>query len=354
MKLKKGDRGPRVKEIQQRLLKIGFLLGPTHADGNFGEKTEEAVRKFQQKHGLKPTGIVDDETYEKLIFHSYSLGDRILYLHYPFLRGRDVLELQKILKNFGFNPGPIDGIYGPLTEKAVREFQISTGIKPDGIVGPNTLKQIIKASENFGSSSLVTYPDRKISEEPLKGKIIALDAGHGGEDSGAVSPTGKKECDFARKVASSLEKLLEGLGAKVVSVYHENTDISLKKRAEIANKAEADILISIHFNSASDKKAAGCEVLYYGTDISFSVMGKKLAEILCKEISSSLGVRCRGAKKRSDLYLLKHTKMPAVIVEPLFLSNPAEEQLLEDMTSISRISSAIARGILKFYGKLYL
>jgi N-acetylmuramoyl-L-alanine amidase len=354
LKLKKGDRGPRVKEIQQRLLKIGFLLGPTHADGNFGEKTEEAVKKFQKKHGIKPTGIVDEETYKRLIYESFSLGDRVLYLHYPFLRGRDVLELQKILKNFGFNPGPIDGIYGPLTEKAVREFQISAGIKPDGIVGPTTVRQILKASENFGSSSLVSYPDRKISEEPLKEIVIALDAGHGGDDPGAVSPSGKKECDFAREVASSLKKLLEGLGARVVPVYDEERDISLKDRVEKANMAEADILVSIHFNSASDKKASGCEVLYYGTEISFSAKGKKLAEILCREISLSLGIKCRGAKKRSDLYLLRHTKMPAVIVEPLFLSNPAEEHLLEDLTSISRISSAITRGILKFYGKLHL
>lgn len=354
MNLKKGDRGPQVKEIQERLLKIGYLIGPTFADGNFGEKTEEAVKKFQKKYGLEPNGIVDVKTYEKLVFESYNLGDRLLYLHYPFLKGRDVLELQKLLKNFGFNPGLLDGIYGPLTEKAVREFQISVGLKPDGIVGPGTLKQLMKASESFKSSSLISYPERKLSEEPLKGIVIAVDAGHGGTDPGAVSVSGKKESELARLVADSLKKLLEGLGAKVIKVYDEDKDTPLQIRVKKANAAGADIFVSIHFNSAKDKRAGGCEVLYYGSDTGFSARGKKLAEILCKEISVSLGVKCRGSKKRGDLYVLKHTKMPAVIIEPLFLSNPEEEKILEESTAVSRISSAVVRGILKYFEQIRL
>lgn len=88
MKVRKGDRGPIVKEIQQRLLKLGFNIGPTHADGNFGQKTEEAVKKFQARYGLKVTGVVDRKTYEKLIFETFDLGDRTLYLHYPFFKGK--------------------------------------------------------------------------------------------------------------------------------------------------------------------------------------------------------------------------------------------------------------------------
>lgn len=353
MKAKKGDRGPIVKEIQQRLLKLGFNIGPTYADGNFGSKTEEAVRSFQRKLGLRETGIVDDKTYEKLIFESYRLGDRTLYLHFPFFKGRDVLELQKILKGFGFNPGPVDGIFGPLTEKAVREFQMSVGINPDGIVGPQTLKKIFDSAKNFGSSSLASYPEREMGLSPLEGVVIAVDAGHGGKDPGALGPSGTKESDAARKIAVEVENLLQGLGAKTVRVYSDKEKVELKQRLKRAQSSGADILISIHLNSSKSSRAGGCEVLYSNLNHEISSKSEKLAKTLAKEIANSLGINCRGAKVRNDLYLLKNSKIPAVIIEPLFISNPEEEMLLKN-EGIRKIASAILRGILKYYELLKL
>lgn len=349
MKVRKGDRGPIVKEIQQRLLKLGFNIGPTHADGNFGQKTEEAVKKFQARYGLKATGVVDSKTYEKLIYETFELGDRTLYLHYPFFKGKDVLELQKILKGFGFNPGPLDGIFGPLTEKAVREFQMSVGLKPDGIVGPQTLKRLSDSARNFGSSSLAGYPERDIGTRPLSGYRIAIDAGHGGKDPGAVSPSGIKESEISRKIASLVEKILSGLGAEVYRVYEPDKKTDLKTRASKANSAKANLLISIHLNSSKNPEACGCEVLYSDLMAETGRKSKRLAEILVREISSSLGVKCRGAKVRNDLSLLRNSQIPAVIVEPLFLSNPEEEEMLSDDETLKRISSAIVRGIMKFF-----
>lgn len=351
MKVKLGDRGPIVKEIQERLLKLGFDIGPTFADGNFGQKTAEAVHKFQKKFGLTPSGIVDDKTYEKLCFESQVLGDRSLFLHYPFFKGRDVLELQKILKSFGFNPGPLDGIFGPLTEKAVREFQMSVGLNPDGIVGPKTLSKINEAAKNFGSSSLVSYPQREIGTHPLKGKKIAIDSGHGGRDPGAIGPSGLKEAEMARKIGFLVANLLEGLGATVVCLWKEMKRFTLKERVELVEKHLPDILISIHLNASKDSKSNGCEVLYGGNG-RVKELSNKLASIIAKEISSTLGVKLRGAKPRPNLYLLKHSRVPAVIVEPLFISNPAEEAMLKEDENCQKIASAVVRGILKHFDLL--
>lgn len=349
MKVRKGDRGPIVKEIQQRLLKLGFNIGPTHADGNFGQKTEEAVKKFQARYGLKVTGVVDRKTYEKLIFETFDLGDRTLYLHYPFFKGKDVLDLQRILKGFGFNPGPLDGVFGPLTEKAVREFQMSVGLNPDGIVGPQTLKRLSESARNFGSSSLAGYPERDIGTKPLSGYRIAIDAGHGGSDPGAVSPSGIKESEVARKIAALVENILSGLGAEVCKVYDVDKKTDLKTRAIRASRAGASLLVSIHLNSSRNSEACGCEVIYSDLKQETGMKSKRLAEILSREISSSLGIKCRGAKVRNDLTLLKNSEIPTVIVEPLFLSNPEEEKMIRNEETLKRISSAIVRGIMKFF-----
>jgi N-acetylmuramoyl-L-alanine amidase len=354
LKITIGDRGPIVKEIQQRLLKLGYNIGPTFADGNYGEKTAAAVRKFQQKCGLQPTGVVDDHTYQKLVFESHKLGDRLLYLHYPFLKGKDVLELQKILKSFGFNPGPLDGIFGPLTEKAVREFQMSAGLAPDGIVGPQTLEKLFASAKNFGSSSVVPYPQRELEEHPLKGIVVAVDAGHGGSDPGAVSSTGLIESVLNRRIADEVSKLLNGLGANVILTYDAEKKTPLRKRLETAIKAQAILLLSFHLNSSSNPEAAGCEVLFGGKTEALEKESKKLAEILTREISSALGVKCRGVRKRKDLYLLRASSFPAVIIEPLFMSNLEEERLLLDENTFKRIATAVIRSVLKYFGHLRL
>lgn len=352
LKLKRGSRGSLVKEVQQRLIKLGYSLGHTAADGNFGEKTEKAVREFQKKHGLPQTGIVDDVTYEKIVYESYFTGDRLLYLHYPFMRGRDVREIQESLAKLGFNPGKIDGIFGPATDKAVREFQMSVGIIPDGIVGPQTLKEIEKNLKSFNTEKTLDYPLRGSDKDALLGVKVAVDAGHGGKDSGAVSKNGMKESVYARKIASSLIRLLTGLGAVVIQVYDEDDNPPLPERVNAANNAKADFFISIHLNASTNPSANGVEVLYFGTEISHSIGGKKLASIISREISNSLKIRNRGAKKRSDLYVLKHTSMPAVIVEPLFITNPEEEKLLENSGVINKIGAAITRALLLYTGRV--
>ncbi|MBN2247754.1 MAG: peptidoglycan-binding protein [Coriobacteriia bacterium] len=137
-----GDRGPAVEDVQKRLLVLGFDLGPTGIDGVFLGATLAAVRRFQHERGLSEDGTVGDETWAALVDATFRLGDRLLYLRYPYLHGADVSVLQGALNVLGFACGPPDGIFGAFTERAVGEFQSNVGLPRDGIAGPETVRAI--------------------------------------------------------------------------------------------------------------------------------------------------------------------------------------------------------------------
>lgn len=137
-----GDRGPAVEDVQKRLLMLGFDLGPTGVDGVFLGATLTAVRRFQAERRLAEDGVVGDETWSALVDATFRLGDRLLYLKYPFLHGADVRLLQGALNVLGFACGEPDGIFGTFTERAVGEFQANVQLPVDGIVGSDTVAAI--------------------------------------------------------------------------------------------------------------------------------------------------------------------------------------------------------------------
>jgi hypothetical protein len=134
------DRGPAVEDIQRRLLTLGYELGPTGVDGVFLGVTLNAVRQFQASERLSEDGVVGPETWARLVDATFTLGDRLLYLRFPYLHGRDVVELQGALNALGFAAGEPDGIFGAFTERALREFQSNTGLHADGIAGSDTVR----------------------------------------------------------------------------------------------------------------------------------------------------------------------------------------------------------------------
>lgn len=137
--IRQGDRGPAVEDVQKRLLTLGFDLGPTGIDGVFFGSTLAAVRRFQRDRGLDEDGLVGDATWAALVDATFRLGDRLLYLKFPYLHGADVLALQGALNALGFACGRPDGIFGAYTERAVREFQANVGLPADGIAGVDTV-----------------------------------------------------------------------------------------------------------------------------------------------------------------------------------------------------------------------
>ena len=147
--LRLGDRGNAVRDVQQRLVAAGVMVA---VDGEYGEQTARGVREFQEQRGLRVDGICGPETWGGLIESGFSLGDRLLYLCQPMLRGDDVAELQHRLNALGFHAGREDGILGPDTERAIAAFQRDAGLATDKVGGPATLAALGRVGSLAGGS----------------------------------------------------------------------------------------------------------------------------------------------------------------------------------------------------------
>jgi len=136
--------GPDVLRVQTRLKELGHFKGSL--GGNYGPITEAAVIEFQKAMKLKVDGIVGPKTWNALFGDKAKekpavvvrLSRLLKNKGKPYMRGDDVFAIQEALVAKGYDPGEIDGVYGPMTEAAVRKFQKEHGLEVDGIVGPLT------------------------------------------------------------------------------------------------------------------------------------------------------------------------------------------------------------------------
>ena len=165
---------------------------------------------------------------------------------------------------------------------------------------------------------------------------IFINAGHGGNDPGAVSKNGTKERDITKNVSSLLVCKLIQNGYNV-EYFQQETSFTEVSKAE--NTSNSDLFISIHCNAATSQSANGVEVLYYPT----SSKGKNCAQIVQKELVKTTKLKDRGIKSRNDLHVLKRTKTVAILVELAFLTNPTEEKLL--IENPETFANAIFEGI---------
>jgi N-acetylmuramoyl-L-alanine amidase len=258
--IRRGERSNAVQDLQARLERLGIDIGPQELGGDFGPTTEMAVRAFQQSRGLDVDGIVGDNTWRVLVESSWALGDRILRLEEPNLRGDDVRDLQSRLNALGFAAGKHDGIYGRGTAGALKDFQRNLGISDDGLVGLETLKAFrrLRLVTRTGQGPRTREREaRRASPPGVAGKRLVLDPGHGGDDLGAWGPSGETEADLVFPLATQLAARLEADGAEVTLTrgpYDGPTD---SERARRANEAGADLLISLHLNAHPNEMARG-------------------------------------------------------------------------------------------------
>jgi N-acetylmuramoyl-L-alanine amidase len=353
--LTRGAHGEAVLDIQARLVGLGYHVdGSEH--GEFGATTERAVREFQQRRQLLVDGAVGDNTWEELVEAGYSLGDRLLYLRHPYFRGDDVRALQSSLNLLGFDAGREDGIFGERTDRAVREFQRNVGLPSDGIVGATTVQALgrlrpVGSGPAFPGRATVREAEalRRLSAT-LQGSRIGVDAAFGGEQPGAVGPSGLSEADAAFQLALALVQELYARGANPFFLRHVESNPSAGERAAAANAEGAEILVSLHLNSHDDPAAEGASTYFYGRERWTSQAGQSLADSIQTELIARLGLK-DGRTHPKALPLLRETQMPAVEVEPCFITNPREEGLLRQPSFRAEVASAIADGIEGFFGK---
>ncbi len=179
-------------------------------------------------------------------------------------------------------------------------------------------------------------------------KCIAIDAGHGGKDSGTMTRKGPKlfEKNVALDVAQQVQKILEKRGLTVVMTRNNDTFIPLHRRVEIAQNNHSCLFVSIHFNWASNPKAQGVEIYYFNSKKNSlrSQKSQKLAQLLLGNITKDCKAKSRGVQA-GDFHVIRETKMPSVLIEGGFFSNLQEAKQLANKKYIQSLAQAIAQGI---------
>ncbi|MEW6573012.1 MAG: N-acetylmuramoyl-L-alanine amidase [Bacillota bacterium] len=181
---------------------------------------------------------------------------------------------------------------------------------------------------------------------------LCLDPGHGGYDPGAIGPTGLKEKDVTLTVALGVASFLRNTPVEVVFTRSsdqvpwpadKNRDLAM--RSDIANRAGADLFLSIHCNSAVDSGANGTETYHFQG----STQGAKAAGSIQTRLVQTLKLRDRGIKT-ANYYVLRKTTMPAALTELAFISNPREAELLAQPGFRMKAARAVAQAVADFFG----
>ena len=350
----RGNTGKQVVDIQTRLAALGYFLGREGADGFFGPHTESAIRAFQQQRLLFADGIVEDNTWMELVEAGYQPGDRLLYLRVPYMRGDDVLYLQRRLDELGFDCGPVDGIFSPLLEVAVTEFQRNAGLNVDGIVGETTLDRMRRLQKIGDEKNAVNIPDRMdgyVRLESLPGLRVSIDPAHGGRERGYQGLNGTTEKDVNLALAKRLAALLREAGAEVFLLRETDVNLPLYERIDAANVWEPHMHICIHHAYASSTKPRGTASYFFANSVYLSKAGKRLAGYIVDALSREAG-RADLHKHGRNYACLREVKPLAVMVEPGFLSNPEEGRELGDAGIVTREAQAIVHGIEAYLARL--
>ena len=187
----------------------------------------------------------------------------------------------------------------------------------------------------------------------LSGKIITLDAGHGGSDPGAIGSDGTKEKNITLAITKAVKELLEKKGAKVymtrttdVDVYGPNASDAdeLQARVNVGEKYNSDLFASLHINSSVNKNVGGFSTYYYpktSNDL-------RIAKAIQDQLTANFGVDDLGVRQ-ANFYVIKRISMPATLVEMCFISNEKELVLMKGKWFQNKTARLIAAGIEKYF-----
>lgn len=207
---------------------------------------------------------------------------------------------------------------------------------------------------------MANFSAAEASSMPITQKTVIVDAGHGGDDGGAIGIDGTVEKDINLDIALKLEKILKFYGFNVIMTRTQDVMTcddgldSLRKRKisdihnrfELMRKNPDAIFISVHQNKFEDTSQHGTQVFYSGND----ERSKELAEAIQTSVTLTLQRKNDRVVKKSGsgIYLLYHAKIPAVLVECGFISNSDEVKKLKDESYRMKLAILIADGLLKY------
>lgn len=251
------------------------------------------MRSFQRARGLRVDGVCGPQSWAALVEAGYRLGDRLLYLRQPMLRGDDVASLQRRLGALGFDAGRVDGIFGPATKRALDELQRNAGLVVDGVFGPGTLETL----ERFGPKGTEREPVAAVRElemlrnapRTLQGRRVVLADGGG-----------------LHAVLSATERVLKEAGAEVTVVHHPDQS----EQAAEANAARGEVFVGLRLEPGG----SGCASAHYAGHRYESAGGRRLAHLVQAAVPAAVGISDGGVRGMA-IAVLKETRMPAVVCE---------------------------------------
>ena len=288
-----GDQGPAVRDIQDRLFGLGYESVDDER-ATFGDGTAQAVRAFQTSRGLDPDGIVGPDTWRSLYEAGYRLGDRIIFMRRPMIRGEDVAELQSRLNSLGFDSGKADGIYGPQTEAAIIDFQHNRRLAEDGKVGPEVVTElhlVTRGEMKEGYQAIREKEWLRLLPSSIAGARIFLDA----------ECRDMEETERSWEAATAAAFAVQEAGGLPVMSRSNDTQLPERVRARRANRLGSDLIVAFRMNRDNED----C-VYYFASEHSSSQAGEALATAL----ALTVGGRVEGRASA----MLKETRAPAAVV----------------------------------------
>ena len=349
--LRRGDQGPAVTEVRDRLVRLGLLSPDASAAADvFDDILLAALRYFQQTRGLTVDGLVGPQTFRRLDEARWKIGDRVLsFTPGHVIHGEDVAQLQQRLIELGFALDRVDGIFAKSTDFAVREFQRNVGLDVDGICGPAFFRAFQRLARtiaggsqehlrelstvaNFGKTRTVETCSILLDPSDLDEKLVGSNYSHS---------------DICWDIASRLEGRLGAMGTLVLLTRPQSGRVDGERtRATLANESNVDLIIGLGLDRHSNPIAQGVASYYFGHEYSRSATGMRLAEIVQEEISSRTPLT--DSKSHAKTWdLLRLTRMPSIKVELGYATSPHDSALLAQAETRDQIaaglSSAVAR-----------
>ena len=208
-------------------------------------------------------------------------------------------------------------------------------------------------SKQWGSLSNQFQASQRLDtsqKNSLKNKVIVVDPGHGGHDSGAIGPSNVAEKNVTLAIAWDLRKLLSDEGATVIMTRTSDRDVAsngvtdideLQARVDIANQANANLFISVHTDAFTEYVSGTTTYFCPGSN-------DTLARLVQNSMVGQLKLYDRGFQP-NEYYVLKHTNMPSILTEAAFISNPKEEKFLINPLFDRKVAVGIFNGIKQYF-----
>ena len=176
----------------------------------------------------------------------------------------------------------------------------------------------------------------------LRGKAIILDPGHGGEDPGALTSDGMPEKSLTLRLAQRTAHLLREAGATVYLTRNEDRRSNLHDIVDFANRSEADIFLSIHYNSSYSSNISGTETYFYNP------RSRALAQKMHAAIINGIKRKDHGLN-RVPFFVIKNTEIPSVLLEPIYISNGEESYLARSSSFQEKLAEDIVKGVKEYF-----